>query len=67
MPEEQVISRPSISSPEDITDFFTSLDARLARELEALSVADIDRPDLFDEVELRWTGRKNGFSTQVSS
>jgi phenylalanyl-tRNA synthetase alpha chain len=67
MPEEQVISRPSISSPEDITDFFTNLDARLTRELEALSVADIDRLDLFDEVELRWTGRKNGFSTQVSS
>jgi phenylalanyl-tRNA synthetase alpha chain len=67
MPEEQVITRPSISSPEDITDFFANLDARLARELEALSVADIDRPDLFDEVELRWTGRKNGFSTQVSS
>jgi phenylalanyl-tRNA synthetase alpha chain len=67
MPEEQVISRPSISSPEDITDFFTDLEARLARELEALSVADIDRPNLFDEVELRWTGRKNGISTQVSS
>jgi phenylalanyl-tRNA synthetase alpha chain len=67
MSEEQVISRPSISSPEDIADFFASLEARLARELEALSVADIDRPNLFDEVELRWTGRKNGISTQVSS
>jgi phenylalanyl-tRNA synthetase alpha chain len=67
MPEEQVINRPSISSPEDITDFFTDLEARLARELETLSVADIDRPNLFDEVELRWTGRKNGISTQVSN
>jgi phenylalanyl-tRNA synthetase alpha chain len=67
MPEEQLISRPSISSPEEITDFFSGLEARLARELEALTVADIDRPNLFDEVELRWTGRKTGVSTQVSS
>jgi phenylalanyl-tRNA synthetase alpha chain len=67
MPEEQIIDRPSISSPEDIAKFFNDLEARLLRELEALSGADIDRPSLFDEVELRWTGRKNGISTQVSS
>src|SRR5258708_30116081 len=67
MPEELTIERPTIASPEDVTAFFTALDARLARELEELSVVDISRTDLYEEADLRWTGRKNGISTQVSS
>jgi phenylalanyl-tRNA synthetase alpha chain len=66
MSEEQSVDRPPISSPEDITAFFTSLEGRLVNELEALSEVESDRSDLYEQVELRWTGRKNGIITQVS-
>jgi phenylalanyl-tRNA synthetase alpha chain len=65
MSEELSLDRPALSSSEDITSFFATLEARLRRELEALSAAS-DRVDLYDQVDLRWTGRKNGIITQVS-
>src|ERR1700679_848631 len=66
MSEEQSVARPPISSPEDITAFFTSLEGRLVNELERLSEVDYARSDLYEQVEVRWTGRKNGIITQVS-
>jgi phenylalanyl-tRNA synthetase alpha chain len=66
MAEELPIALPTITSSEDVTHFFTNLEARLIAELEALSEVESDRMDLYEQVELRWTGRKNGFITQVS-
>jgi phenylalanyl-tRNA synthetase alpha chain len=66
MSEKLSIHRPTISSSEDVTILFTNLESQLRSELAALSETEPDRIDLYEQVELRWIGRKSGIINSVS-